>query len=311
VNPSTGTLDLNNGDTNANNNDCFIVTWVHKGSANDNLKEVIFWMKRTVVGGAANSNIRVALCDITSVANAITGEITNLGAGNHDKTPLTLDKENIHTAALAYAQVPAANIPTVGNGRPIVFELRYNSHETRAPVLTPGSVYCIIIYCDQGGADTDTIQIYGSQLAAHDSESATYFGSAGWNGIIAADVTVLSAWFQLVKTSDCWVNQIHLFAPSGSVLGNGEISHAVVTPDADLVIDNIIGSAGTERWAIEVVHHLEIGDQKEHAMIFEGKFRIPRRYFLKLAAVMPFTGDLKIELNYWVCPCGDPENIKW
>lgn len=326
LNPSTQVLDLNNGTGAALANDAFLITWVHKGTDNDNVDSVHLWIRRNAVGGVGNSTLRLALCDVTATVtaagaanmNVLTGEFNaSLAGGDHDKVPLNLDQADYATAAIAYAEVACATIPAGGNGQIVHFDLQYNAAQANPAAtgvgLQAGHVYCLILYVQQAaGGDTDTFNIYGGVTAAgaEDAESATYHGAAGWNGLIAADATCQSAFFQLFGTRDCVINQVHFYSPTGSTLGGAEIAFGTIMPDAETVINNDLQPTTNEMNDAMLFHDIELGDQRTHALIFEGKAICPRRHFLKMMGMVTYTGDLMVEINYWLCPSANHANLK-
>jgi hypothetical protein len=303
VNPSTAILDLNNGTGTAAANDVCIINFVHVGDLNDNLIEVDLWLRRTAVGGSGNSTLRLALANVTAVANAVTGAFNALGAAAHNAVPLALDVPNYFTAALAYAEVRCDAVAAGGNGMPIAFPLQYNAAAVQAAPLVPGQVYALILYLNQANvADTDTFEVFGSETAIQDPTSECYFGAAGWNGVIAADATCLSPWMILSKTGEAVINQIHIYADNGHDLGDSQLMSLAVVPDADGVCDNI--PAGGVQWKRELLHNLQLADIEGHNLVFEGKAVVPRRYFLKAEGVCDYTGEIIVEINYWTNPEG-------
>lgn len=308
INPSTLILDLNNGDGTAGAGDVCIITWVHAGDLNDNVSEAMLWLRRTAVGGSGNSTMRLALANVTAVANAVTGAFNALGAGVHNAVPLALDAQNYFTAALAYAEIRCDAVPVGGIGAPMAFPLQYNAAAVQAAALAPGQVYALVLYLNQDNvADTDTFEVFGSQLAAHDPTSSCYFGAGGWNGVVAADATCLSPYFILMKTVEAVINQIHFYADNGNDLGNTAASSIAVVPDADAVCDNVPASG--VQWKRELIHNLQCGDQEQHSLVFEGKAVVPRRYFLKAEGVVAYTGTIIAEINFWANPDGSASNL--
>ena len=304
VTPSTAILDLANGTGTNAAGDCCIITWVHVGdSLNDNVGEVTLWLRRTAVGGSGNSTIRVALANVTAVANPATGAFNALGAALHNAVPLALDVPNYFTAALAYAEFPCVAVPAGGVGAPIEFLLQYNAAAIQAAPLVAGQVYALIVYLNQdAGGDTDTFEVFGSELAAHDPTSECYFGAAGWNGVVAADATMLSPYMILSRVAESVVNQIHVYADAAQVLGDCQLNIAAVIPDADAVSNNLPVSG--VQWRRELLHNIQFGDLESHSLVFEGKAVIPRRHFLKIEIVCDYAGDVIIEINYWANPNG-------
>jgi len=308
VNPSTAILDLNNGDGAAAAGDVCIINFVHTGDLNDNMAEAVFWMRRTAVGGSGNSTIRVALANVTAVANAATGAFNALGAAAHNAVPLALDPANYFTAALAYAEIRCDAVPVGGVGAPMHFHLQYNAAAVQAAPLVVGRVYALIIYLNQdNAADTDTFEIFGSQLAAHDGTSECYFGAAGWNGVVAADATMLSPYMILSKTVEAVINQIHIYADAGNTLGGSGVISAAVVPDADGVCDNV--PANGVQWKRELIHGFQGGDMESHSLVFEGKAVVPRRHFLKVEGMATYTGTAIVEINFWANPDGSAANL--
>lgn len=308
VNPSTGLLNLNNGDGTAAAGDVFVINFVHTGDLNDNIAEAILWMRRTAVGGSGNSTIRLALANATAVANAATGAFNALGAGVHNAVPLALDAANYFTASIAFAEVRCDAVPIGGVGAPIHFHLQYNAAAIQAAPLVAGRVYSLILYLNQDNvADTDTFELFGSQLAAQDPTSECYFGAAGWNGVVAADATMLSPYMILSKTVAAVINQIHLYSDVGHTLGGSEVVSVAVVPDADGVVDNV-PAAGVQ-WKRELAHSLQGADLEQHSLIFEGKAVIPRRHFLKVEGMAAYTGTAIVEINFWASPDGSAANL--
>ena len=329
LNPSTSILDLANGTGAALANDAFIITWVHRGVDNDNVDAVHLWMRRNTagVGGAANSFIAMALCDVTNTVtaaglanmNVATGAFdVSLAGGDHDKVPLALDMADYATAAIAFAQIPAVNVAVGGNGQITHFDLQWNAitenQVAGAPAgtgLVVGNVYALVVYLIRGGADTDTFNIYGGNtaLGVEDATSFTYFGAAGWNGIIAADATCLSSFFQLFGTRDCVINQIHFYSPTGSTLGGAQIEVGTIMPDTEPVVNNDLQLLTNELNDPTLFHGIYLGDQRTHALIYEGKAVCPRRHFLKMMGAVTYTGILIVEVNYWLCPSANHLNL--
>lgn len=305
INPSTAILDLANGTGTNAAGDCAIITWVHQGDLNDNLYEAILWMRRTA-GGAAigNSMIRIALADVTAVAaNAATGALA-VGAGAHNMVPEVLDPHNYFTAALAYGEIRADAVPIGGNGAPMHFEVYYNAAAVNDGGLVPGHVYALIVYLfrDGAGVANDTFEIFGSQLAAQDPTSETYFGAAGWNGVIAQDATCLSAYFVLSKATAAVINQIHFHSETGQTLGGAEVMNLSVSEDADAVENNI--PANGEMWRRSIVRHVALADERTHAIILEGKAVVPRRHYINFDLLSAYTGIIVVEINFWADSTG-------
>ena len=322
LNPSTSVLDLANGNGAALANDAFLITWVHQGVDNDNLLSVDLWIRRNTVGvgGVGTSTLRLALCDVTATVtaaglanmNVATGAFdVSLAGGDHDKVPLALDMADYATAAIAYAEVACGTIPAGGNGQIVHFDLEYNAAGVQAAPLVAGHVYCLILYVLLAGGGTDTFNIYGgvTALGAEDPTSATYFGAAGWNGIIAADATCLSAFFKLHGTRECVINQIHFYSPTGSTLGGAQIGFGKIHIDAEPVSNNEL-DANDELHPSALFHGIELGDQRTHALIFEGKAIVRRRQFLKMMGMVTYTGDLMVEVNYWINSSADHANLR-
>jgi hypothetical protein len=304
-------LDLANGSGAAGAGDVAVITWVHDGSQNDNIESVTLYMSR--VGSGATSFIRVALFDITALSTGGYGALDTVAAGV-GVTPLTLDHLHYYAnSQLAYSQRPFDDVTTDVNGAPITFELPYNAREDRGAgvELVDGNVYAIVVYLLRGGAETADLYLHGSNVAADDLTSVTYRGAAGWNGAMVIDANLKAAFYELDATRAAVINKITLHAPTGNTLGGFHLAKCAVQPDSDDTIENVRSDG---KWG--VIHHREIikdkviGDQVISDVIFEGKGILPRRTFLKMIAMAGFTGDLNIDINYWIDVNGDARDYR-
>lgn len=306
VNPSTNVIDLENDTGAADSGDIFLLTWVHEGPDNDNIHKVKLWLKwNSVAGLTSDSKIRLALVNITDVCDS-NGALNDLE--DHDMTPITLDKIHAWSTALAYAEIDATDVVATGNGQPTCFHMCYNSHEEQDS-LTAGEVYGLVLYVSRNGSETGKLYIYGADDADLDANSSFYFGSAGWNGTMAADTTVKAPWYIIMMAKACSVNQFHVRAADGELLGGGRMCSAIVMPPDTNKVGNIPDDDGIFDHG-SIFHNLEFADEKSHHIILEGKSLIPRYHRLNFNGMVTYTGNLTINVNFWCNACGDIDNMK-